>query len=163
NFYSIGEGLAGLTVTATNRGNGQVYSTTTASGGGYEIPLPAGHYSISIRGLSRNGTVGKANGKIDFRTDTPLGLQPGSQTGSVDAGDQSFVFGLAGDRVVVGDWNGDGHAKVGVFRSNAAGVGVFSLDTNGNHAFDAGDDVFTFGLATDQIVIGDWNGNGKAK
>jgi hypothetical protein len=97
-----------------------------------------------------------ADGSGEFILDT-------NGDGVIDAGDTVFTFGLAGDRVVVGDWNGDGKSKVGVFRANADGVGVFSLDTNGDHQFDAGDDVFTFGLATDQIVIGDWNGDGKSK
>jgi uncharacterized protein YkwD len=252
NFYAIGEGLSGVTVTATNLDNGQAYATTTASGGGYEIPLPAGHYRVSINGVSGAVTIGHANGKIDFQTNTLIGVDPGSIIGPtsastlppaksppgtfpadqagvfrngqwilntthtelynpgdtiysfgqpgdipivgdwngdgkdhiglfrnvgglgefildtngdgvIDAGDTTFMFGLGADRIVIGDWNGDGKDKVGVFRSNANGVGVFSLDTNGHHVFDASSTVFTFGLATDKIVIGDWNGDGKDK
>jgi uncharacterized protein YkwD len=243
NFYSIGEGLAGVTVTATNRDNHQSYATTSNSAGGYEIALPAGHYTVTIRGVSGNVTIGAANVKVDYQTNTLLGVIPGSITvpppapgshpadqvgvfrngqwildtnhdhiydsgdtiynfgqpgdipivgdwngdgkdyigvfrsvngvgefildtngdGVLDAGDTTFIFGLAGDRVVIGDWNGDGRAKVGVYRSNGNGVGVFSLDTNDDHAFDANSTVFTFGLATDKIVIGDWNGDGKDK
>src|SRR5262249_43797247 len=35
NFYSVGEGVAGTAVTATNLDSGQAYATTTADGGGY--------------------------------------------------------------------------------------------------------------------------------
>ena len=87
----------------------------------------------------------------------------------MDAGDTTFTFGLATDRIVIGDWNGAGKDEVGVFRDAAsfnpadAGDAVFSLDTNGDHAFDAGDQVFVFGLITDQLIVGDWNGAGKSE
>ena len=87
----------------------------------------------------------------------------------MDAGDETFTFGLATDHIVVGDWNGDGKTKVGVFRDAAsfnpadAGDAIFSLDTNGNHQFDAGDQVFVFGLITDHLIVGDWNGAGKSE
>jgi hypothetical protein len=87
----------------------------------------------------------------------------------MDAGDTTFTFGLATDRIVVGDWNGDGKDEVGVFRNavsyNAADAGdaIFSLDTNDDHTFDAGDQVFVFGLITDGLIVGDWNGAGKSE
>jgi hypothetical protein len=92
-----------------------------------------------------------------------------NEDGVMDAGDTTFTFGLATDRIVVGDWTGNGKSKVGVFRdaktfnSADAGDAVFSLDTNNNHTFDAGDSVFVFGLITDGLIIGDWNGDGISK
>jgi hypothetical protein len=246
NFYSIGEGIARVVVTATNRATGQTFSTTSNGAGGYELALTPGRYTVSVLGLSGSVAVGTSNVKVDFRTNTLLGVDPGSLRGKVtpfpkakvpdqigvfrdgtwildtnhnhvfgpgdtvytfgqpgdvpivgdwngdghdhigvfrtapdgitgqfildtdgngviDSRDTTFYFGLAGDRIVIGDWNGDGRDKVGVFRDNGFGVGVFSLDTNGDRAFDAGDDVFLFGLATDKIVIGDWNGDGRSK
>jgi uncharacterized protein YkwD len=100
-------------------------------------------------GLFRN-----VNGVGQFILDTN-----GNRT--FDAGDAVFFFGLGSDRIVIGDWDGAGRDKVGVFRNNGSGVGVFSLDTNGNRSFDAADDVFLFGLASDTIVIGDWDGDGR--
>jgi hypothetical protein len=79
-----------------------------------------------------------------------------------DAGDTTFVFGLPGDIPITGDWNGDGHTAVGVFR-NVNGVGQFILDSNDNHVFDASDQVFFFGLGTDTPVSGDWDGSGRDK
>src|SRR5439155_23779296 len=80
-----------------------------------------------------------------------------------DAGtDSIFIFGLIKDGLVIGDWNGDGKSKVGVYRDgsagfNAPGVALFSLDTNGNLQYDPGADaVFLYGLTTDQFVSGNW-------
>jgi hypothetical protein len=78
--------------------------------------------------------------------------------------DAVFNFGLVGDHIVVGDWNASGTSKLGVARPNATGGLVFSLDSNGNLNFDPGiDAVFNFGLASDIIVVGDWNANGTSK
>jgi len=54
----------------------------------------------------------------------------------------------------VGDWNGDGRAKLGVFRN-----GTWYLDYNGNGLWDSCtiDRCLPFvGLATDTPVVGDW-------
>jgi hypothetical protein len=46
--YAIGEGLAGVTITATgNRGHA---STTTFASGGYSLPLRAGTYTVTASG-----------------------------------------------------------------------------------------------------------------
>ncbi|NJM13555.1 MAG: hypothetical protein HC889_18350, partial [Synechococcaceae cyanobacterium SM1_2_3] len=64
-------------------------------------------------------------------------------------------FGQAGDLPAAGDWNGDGKAKVGVFRA-----GTWYLDYNGNGAWDGcGVDRCyegSFGQAGDWPVAGKW-------
>ena len=73
--------------------------------------------------------------------------------------DACLMFGMTGDIPVVGDWNGDGISKIGVFRN-----GNWYLDSNGNNAWDAGSDgAYTFGMAGDIPVVGDWNGDGISK
>ena len=71
-------------------------------------------------------------------------------------------FGQAGDLAAAGDWNGDGKAKVGVFRN-----GTWYLDYNGNGLWDGCSVdrcyVGSFGQAGDLAAAGDWNGDGKAK
>src|SRR5262249_45372352 len=57
---------------------------------------------------------------------------------------------------IVGDWNNDGRTKLGCVRANPDGTAVFSLDTNGDGVFDAGDQVFTFGYASDTFLVGRW-------
>ena len=64
-------------------------------------------------------------------------------------------FGQAGDLPAAGDWNGDGKAKVGVFRN-----GTWFLDYNGNGAWDgcAVDRCYvgSFGVKGDLPVAGKW-------
>ncbi|MCC9000271.1 MAG: hypothetical protein LM522_12400, partial [Candidatus Contendobacter sp.] len=64
-------------------------------------------------------------------------------------------FGQDGDLPTAGDWNGDGKAKVGVFRA-----GTWYLDYNGNGVWDGcGVDrcyVGSFGQAGDWPVAGKW-------
>jgi hypothetical protein len=67
---------------------------------------------------------------------------------------------VTGDLPVVGDWTGDGHAKVGIYR---ASTGTWYLDVNNNGVLDAGDFTYHFGgVSGDQPFVGDWNGLGKA-
>ena len=52
-----------------------------------------------------------------------------------------------------------GNTKIGVFRN-----GWWYLDVNGNGLWDTGiDKAVNFGLAGDQPITGDWNGDGKVK
>ncbi|NJM13468.1 MAG: hypothetical protein HC889_17790 [Synechococcaceae cyanobacterium SM1_2_3] len=79
--------------------------------------------------------------------------------------DLCMSFGQAGDLPIVGDWNGDGKTKIGVFRP---GAGAFYLDYNGNDIWDGcgsgPDRCYTnFVLPGDSPVVGDWNGDGKAE
>jgi hypothetical protein len=78
--------------------------------------------------------------------------------GVLDPG-ETFTFGQAGDQPIVGDWNGDGKTDLGVFRTAPDGVtGEFILDTNETHVYGPGDETFTYGLATDHIIVGHWGG-----
>ena len=53
--------------------------------------------------------------------------------------------------------------KIGVVRPDGQGSLVFSLDTNGDGVFDAGDQVFHFGAPGDAVIVGEWNGDGRSK
>lgn len=70
-FYSIGEGLAGVTVTVT--GPAGTFTTTTRTAGGYQLPLPPGDYTVTFRGdrLAETPaaavTVAGDNVKLDYR------------------------------------------------------------------------------------------------
>ena len=72
--------------------------------------------------------------------------------------DKAFPFGITGDIPFFGDWNGDGKDNIGIFRP---GSGLWSLDSNGNTAWDVSDKSVSWGLPGDTPVVGDWNGDGK--
>ncbi len=79
-------------------------------------------------------------------------------------------FGTAGDIPAIGDWNGDGKSKIGVFRN-----GMWYLDYSGTYlatgtwagcgapADPTKAACIPFGTAGDIPAIGDWNGDGKSK
>jgi hypothetical protein len=62
---------------------------------------------------------------------------------------------------VVGDWNGSGTKKIGIFDPGNA---TWLLDYNGDGVFTPGvDKQFQWGQADDTPVVGDWNGSGTTK
>ena len=63
--------------------------------------------------------------------------------------DHVFSYGRSSDKVVVGDWDGDGISTPGIIRGNTWFL---------NDDFDAfAEHVFNFGSSTDRPIIGDWN------
>ncbi len=104
-------------------------------------------------GNDKVGVFRNVNGQGQFILDTN-GHQHFDSTSTV------FFFGNGTDKPVVGDWNGNGLDKVGVFRPALNGFpGQFVFDYNGNHVIDAGDQIFIYGISTDTPVIGNWNGS----
>ncbi len=77
-----------------------------------------------------------------------------NRDGSVE---RQYVFGMAGSRPVVGDWNGDGKDSIGVYVN-----GHWFLDRNGDGKWDEDDLYAELGAQTDQAVTGDWDGDGKS-
>ena len=75
-FYTVGEGLGGVTVTAKNNSTQATTSTTTWDSGGYSLALAAGTYTVTATGGALGGTVtyqnvviGSSNVKRDFTPD----------------------------------------------------------------------------------------------
>lgn len=73
NFYTPGEGLGGVVVTATRASDGAVFQATAWSSGGYSLPVSAGTYTVTATGGGLGGTVtynsvvvGTENVKRDF-------------------------------------------------------------------------------------------------
>jgi hypothetical protein len=78
-FYTPGEGLGDVTITATRASDEATFETTTWSSGGYSLALPAGTYALTARGgdlspdlLVGAATIGSSNVKVDFAADHPL-------------------------------------------------------------------------------------------
>jgi hypothetical protein len=72
-FYTIGEGQGGVTITATSQA-GQTFTTTTGVAGGYVLQVPNGTYTVTASGgrlstpVQQAGiAVSGANAKSDFR------------------------------------------------------------------------------------------------
>jgi hypothetical protein len=76
--------------------------------------------------------------------------------------DKAYNFGWAATGVtpIMGDWNGDGRTKIGIYYN-----GFWYLDYNGNGSWDDGvqDKAYNFGWSGATPVVGDWSGSGTAK
>jgi subtilisin len=72
--------------------------------------------------------------------------------GFLGSADLVFGYGSPSDKVVAGDWNGDGIDTPGVVKGN-----VWYL----NDGFDANaEHIFAFGSASDRVIVGDWDKDG---
>jgi hypothetical protein len=67
--------------------------------------------------------------------------------------DVAINYGLGGDYPVVGDWDGNGTATIGIYRN-----GSFYL--RNSNTLGVADMVFAFGQPGDQPIAGDWDGDG---
>lgn len=70
--------------------------------------------------------------------------------------DALYNFGIAGDKPVVGDWDGDGYDSIGIVRN-----ALWYLDLNENGVWNGNltDGLYGFGSVTDTPISGDWNGD----
>ncbi|MEM7583849.1 MAG: chitobiase/beta-hexosaminidase C-terminal domain-containing protein [Acidobacteriota bacterium] len=83
----------------------------------------------------------------------------GSGTSTPPA-DQTCQLGIVGDVPITGDWNGDGHDELGVYRPSTR---QFLMDRNGDCAWDfgpGGDQACVFFGLEGTPLVGDWNGDG---
>ena len=75
-FYTVGEGLGGITIQAVNSSN-QTFSTTTYDSGGYQLQLAPDNYTVSFIGdldndgndetISQPVTIDTQNVKVDIQ------------------------------------------------------------------------------------------------
>ena len=146
----------GNCITVDSSGNLIITGVTGSSGwisGGFDTSYNGGDSDAFLVRISEPGPD-----KVGVRRDRMSYLDvDGSSIWSTPE-DVFFGFGIAGDEVAVGDWNGDGSDEVGVYRSSTS---MWYLDADGDRTWNVSDDVFfAFGIAGDEPVIGDWDGNG---
>jgi hypothetical protein len=130
-----------------------------------DIPLQGGDHTIRVDYFEdggaahaqlwweRIGAAGRSGADTTgvFRPSNGLlYLKNKNDTGFADL---ALNYGLPGDYPVVGDWDGDGTATIGVYRK-----GYFYLRNANTLGF--ADVVFPFGQPGDQPIAGDWNGDG---
>ena len=82
------------------------------------------------------------------------GVGGSARSGVAPAAGRAFQV---GDIPVVGDWNGDGTTKIGLFRK-----GIWYLDVDGTHQLSSAKAI-GWGQEGDIPVVGDWNGDGRTK
>lgn len=98
-FYDIGEGMGGITVTLDD--GSATHTTTTWDSGGWQIDVPAGTYTITFSGgaltgtIVKTATIGTANVKVDAEA---------SEAMVVTVAD-TFVGGAEDDNFAGGDGN----------------------------------------------------------
>jgi hypothetical protein len=129
--------------------------TITPSKSGYTFAPASRIYSnIQSDQTAQNYTdqyVGGADTTGVFRpSNGVLYLKNENETGFADV---QINYGIGGDDPVVGDWDGDGDATIGIYRN-----GSFYLRNENTIGF--ADWVFQFGMPGDQPIVGDWNGDG---
>lgn len=131
-------------------------------GGGGEVTLYTWHLSVINGGNPRHPN----DGFSVARSATSTYFTPARWEGAaMDRGEwliddypeaRQIDFGTEGALPVVGDFNGDGVADVGVFLA-----GSWFIDLNGNGEWDEGDLWMELGKDGDRPVTGDWDGDGK--
>ena len=115
------------TVTVTNTPTATPTPTKTPTGGGDR---------------DTTGVFRPSNGLLYLKNSNTSGFA-----------DIAINYGMPGDYPVVGDWDGDGDATIGIYRN-----GSFYLRNDNSIGF--ADLVFPFGAPGDQPVAGDWNNDG---
>lgn len=146
NFYSVGEGLGGITITATRASDNSVFATNTWTAGGYTLALAPGTYTVVATGTglgtvtTENVVMSSRNVAVDFTPaggSTPPVVTPPVVTKGVVSG---LVFrdnngngtrdprepALSGWRVYA-DLNGDGFYERGEPFTLSNGRGMFRM------------------------------------
>ncbi|NEP14710.1 MAG: hypothetical protein F6K14_31850 [Symploca sp. SIO2C1] len=159
-FYTPGEGLAGINVTALNLATNQIFNTTTWNSGGYQIQLPNGTYEITFSGDWNNDgqtdttteqvTIGSENVKLDLETDKLSGdIEP--TTGDnvlIGTATDDVIDGLGGNDTLQGD-DGNDELTGGTGNDDLRGdMGDDELRGN------AGNDTLRGGRGNDKVLGG---------
>jgi protocatechuate 3,4-dioxygenase beta subunit len=152
-----------LPVSLFSRGVGSQDLVPLYGGGGYEIEY-TWHLSVINAGRPRED---QEKGDLIAGPEESY-FSPVSWNGSELSGAQwiladtegnsviRYVFGMPGATPVVGDWNGEGTTKLGVFFD-----GFWFLDLNGDGRWGKEDLWARLGQIGDRPVAGDWDADGK--
>jgi len=166
--YANGNGpFGGNPVVAVASTNPAVGLANGGLGGG---PVPStAVQTCPLTNIGSGGTSATSRAGI-FRTTNNYFIEDTNGDQTIDAGD-TIIAGtflppggiLSTDKAVAGDWTGNTHYKIGIYRPT---TGVWYLDGNNDGVWDAGDPGYPNGLqfggvAGDIPVVGDWGATGK--
>ena len=124
-----------------NDGDPDLYGANW-KGNRVELWLNQGAGSPAVPATDTTGVFRPSNGIIFLKNSHGSGFA-----------DVGLNYGIPGDYPVVGDWNGNGIATIGIYRN-----GSFYLRNSNTIGF--ADIVFPFGQPGDQPIAGDWDGDG---
>jgi Ca2+-binding RTX toxin-like protein len=172
-FYTVGEGLGNMTITAVNSTNSSsTFSTTSWSAGGYSLALPAGTYNVTFSGdfnndgqtdsVTRTATIASQNVKLDLVTDS-LTLGPSPIVGTTEndifngTTGNDTIDGLTGNDTLNGNAGDDVLlGKAGNDRLSGGSGADLLNGVDGLLAGIAGEkDTLTGGAGADTFAIGD--------
>ena len=173
-FTAPGSGASGAftgsSTVLTNSSGIAVAPTFTANGvtGTYTVTATAGNLSTSFA-LTNTAAVAIAKTNVGYYYNANFVLDANGSGAYENPPADKFFFYISqqpGDIAVVGDWNGNGKTKVGIYRN-----GFWILDYNGNGVYDydgtlANDRFYGLGGTTANgyvPIVGDWNGDGRSK
>jgi uncharacterized delta-60 repeat protein len=153
---NFGPGVPGIETIDFNGGGAQGNAVAIDSLGrivevGTSPPAAGSNSQFAVARLTGVDPFGP--GMFDAATETWY-LQNRARAGAPDAG--RFAYGAAGWIPVVGDWNGDGVATVGVVDPST--MTWYLRNTNSAGAPDL--TPFAYGAPGDVPVVGDWTGSG---
>jgi lactocepin len=132
------------------------------------IPATACAVTVDARGVARPKGAGCDIGAYEAPSAIPPGSAALDTVGLVDPATgqwhlrnmagavTSFFYGNPGDVPFVGDWDGDGVATPGLFRTSDAFAYLRNSNSQG-----VADIRFFFGNPSDVPLSGDWDGDGK--
>lgn len=144
-----GSGARGESVALDPQGNVFLGGTTPGT-----LPTTTGAFDTTFNGGTSDAFIAKFTSTFNdtigvFRASfNQFQLRDSNTTGPAD---HVVNFGQSGDQPIVGDWNGSGTDKVGVFRP---ATGQFLLQIGFKTI------TVNFGQAGQIAVAGDWDGNG---
>ncbi len=154
-FYTVGEGVAGVTVTAVdNSNNSNTVTTTTWDAGGYTLEVTSGSYTVSFSGdfngdsqsdtVSYQVTVGSENVKQDLVTDSiSLAPQP-------TPGDDNLTYTGAAETI-------DALGGNDIIKAKGGADDVFGNDGNDKLIGQGGADTLSGGAGNDTLNGGGGN------
>ncbi|MBF0559789.1 MAG: DUF2012 domain-containing protein, partial [Nitrospirae bacterium] len=166
-FSSLSNGSYTLTPSLTGYTFSPTSKTVTVSSANLTGQNFTGTATSTTGKTSKIGAYGSGAWLLDYQgTGTWAGCGAPSDTTK----DECFSgFGWESDDMpVVGDWNGDGRSKIGVYRSS---TGAWYLDYSGTGSWigcgaptdPTKDACYYFGWSGATPVVGDWNGDGRSK